>query len=360
MKKLNIVCNSGEYPIYYSPRITELTGDILRRFFSSGVVSVVSDTNVMAHYSEMINTSLINAGLQPNYTVLEPGEKSKSNTSLEKIYKSLYENSHRRDRPLVAFGGGVIGDVAGFAAATYMRGVPLVQIPSTLLAQVDSSIGGKVAIDSEYAKNIIGAFYQPRLVLSDTALLNTLPEREFASGMAEVIKYGLLVGGDFLEQITNYNKDGKVTGNGTDELIYRCCEIKKQYVEKDEKDTGIRMELNYGHSFAHAIERLGDFSLHTHGEAVAIGMFMAAKVGYLLGYTSKTTVMSIKKLLVKWNLPLCSDFSTESIVENMLLDKKNTGNTLIKLILLKNAGSPFIKETDTATIIHALKVTETL
>jgi len=332
MKTLTVeLPDSRSYPIYIGGGILSRAGELLRRHTKSDRAFVVSDENVWPLYGEALLKSL---DMPSKHLVLPPGERSKSPAALERIWNALAAAGHRRGDAVIALGGGVVGDVAGFAAATYMRGVPLVQIPTTLLAQVDSSVGGKTAVNLGAGKNLAGAFYQPSLVLSDTNLLRTLPARELASCMAEVIKHAALFDAALLERLTT-------AGTITDEIILHNCELKRDVVAADEEDRGGRMLLNFGHTFGHAVEKAGNFEARTHGEAVAIGMVLAAKAGEALGVTRPGVADRLVKVLSLHGLPTALPYSWEIIAAGMLGDKKNTGEK-ITLILLEDFGKPVI------------------
>ena len=243
---------------------------------------------------------------------------------------------------VVALGGGVVGDLAGFAAATVLRGVAFVQIPTTLLAQVDSSVGGKVAIDLQAGKNLAGAFWQPSLVLMDTDTLNTLPDRDFSGGMAEVVKYGCIADRPFFDFLTQHPSRASIMAE-IEYVLYTCCEIKRKVVEKDERDTGLRMILNFGHTVGHAYEAMGNYERWTHGEAVAAGMCAAAQMGFGLGVSGGDDegIQELMDLLKAFRLPTYIPLETEgewnAVVEAVGLDKKGAGDE-ISMIFLRRMG----------------------
>ena len=269
-----------------------------------------------------------------------------------RLYNDLTDLYAERATPILALGGGIIGDLAGFVAATYMRGVPLVHVPTTLLAQVDSSIGGKVAVNHGQLKNKIGAFYQPRLVISDISTLKTLPAGEFINGLAEVIKYGVIRDKDFfafleenLDRIKSLNEDV------LEEVVYRSSKIKAEVVEKDEKDLGLRNILNYGHTIGHAIESVSDFKLE-HGKAVALGMLAAARISNRLGQLDKNEVVRLKDLLRRAGLPIkVPALDINQIVQAIKHDKKIQGGK-IRFILPKTLGSVFVTEEVSLSLVE--------
>jgi 3-dehydroquinate synthase len=271
--------------------------------------------------------------------VLPDGEQHKTLDTFSRIIDTLISHGFHRDSSIVALGGGVIGDVAGFAAASYQRGIDFMQIPTTLLAQVDSSVGGKTAVNHPRAKNMIGAFYQPSAVLADIDTLKTLPPREFSAGLAEVIKYGLIVDADFFGWLeTNIEK---LVALDADCLIYaikRCCEIKAEVVAEDERERGRRALLNLGHTFGHGLEALAGYGTLLHGEAVAIGTSLAAKTSAALGMLAPADCDRIDALLQRAQLPISArDFALDELLARMQLDKKASSSGL-KLILLERIG----------------------
>jgi 3-dehydroquinate synthase len=277
--------------------------------------------------------NLEDSGFSPSIVVFTAGEENKNFTTLIDVQEQIIDSGIKRGDLLVAFGGGVVGDLAGFAAATLYRGIDFVQIPTTLLAQVDSSVGGKVAVDTSRGKNLVGNFYQPKMVIIDPELLETLEERELRSGMAEVIKYGAIYDLEFFDYLNSKSsvlEDIEIT-------IKRCCEIKAEVVEKDELDMGLRMILNYGHTLGHAIEKHYNFGKYTHGEAISIGMYEITRLSEKLGYTKEGTSEKIKEILLKYNLPMIDAVSINELVETMKSDKKNISGTL-NFIFLKEIG----------------------
>lgn len=268
--------------------------------------------------------------------MIESGEASKSIQTLEFIYNKLaYEGITRTDL-ILAFGGGVVGDIAGFAASTYLRGISYIQAPTSLLAQVDSSIGGKTAINLSYGKNLVGCFYHPKLVLIDTNVLNTLAEEDIKAGMAEVIKYACIEDEDFFEFLNNVKLSS--LSSHYEDIVYKCCSIKKKYVEADERDKGIRMKLNFGHTIGHAIEKYFDYNHYNHGQAVAIGMYNICLESEESGYTKHGTSERIKNILIKYGLEYkLPDMNMEELEKIIQSDKKNMFDKL-NLIYLKRIG----------------------
>ena len=276
--------------------------------------------------------------------VLAPGEKTKSFSTLPSIYNELLDFKLTRKELIITLGGGVIGDLGGFAASTFLRGVSFIQIPTSLLAQVDSSVGGKVAVDLEKGKNLVGSFYQPKAVFIDPDVLNTLPEKFYKDGMAEVIKYGCIKDRDFFYMLKSLKSREEVMNN-IEDILYKCCYIKKSVVERDEKDLGERMLLNFGHTLGHAIEKYYNFTGYSHGEAVAIGMYNISLKSEDEGITEKGVAEEIKEILINYDLPYKVDIKDNNkIIDTISLDKKNIGNVL-KVILLKSIGESIIYDT---------------
>jgi 3-dehydroquinate synthase len=311
-------------------------------------VCVITDENVYSIYGESLEKSLENAEIDYDIDVIHAGEGSKSKEHLSIIYDYFGEDGRlSRKGTVVAFGGGVVGDLAGFAAATWMRGVRFVQIPTTLLAQIDSSVGGKTAIDTARGKNLVGAFYQPSLVVIDTSLLRTLPEREYRAGMAEMIKYGAISSRELFDELDGDEGIGfwDFAQNDTffgeiSKYIYECCRIKSLIVAEDELDNGRRAILNFGHTFGHAIEAKYGFEKYNHGEAVAAGMRIAARIGEKLGVTEQGTAARIDSLLDKLGLP--SEDATGDLIELIKNDKK-AGSDGVDFVLLHKIGDAFVK-----------------
>jgi 3-dehydroquinate synthase len=303
-------------------------------------VAIISDSVVAPLYLDILQKSLCSAGLEPFSIVLPDGEENKNWTSLNLVFEGLLSQRSERSTPLIALGGGVIGDTTGFAAACYQRGTPFLQIPTTLLSQVDSSVGGKTAINHPLGKNMIGAFYQPRRVLIDIDTLASLPDRQFSSGLAEVIKYGLIGDSTFFGWLEE-NMDEIIARNPStiSDVIRRSCQHKADLVAADETEKGDRALLNLGHTFGHAIETGTGYGVWLHGEAVAVGTMMAAELSRRLGWITVQDVSRIERLLIRAGLPVFgpSDLNANSYLELMSHDKKVQDGQL-RLILLKAIG----------------------
>ncbi len=336
MKTININLKEYSYDILIKADILKDISDKINLVYEGKRLAVITDENVYSIYGLELNKALVQGGFETSFIVLKPGESSKSIEALSYIYDKLAEFKIARTDLIVAFGGGVVGDVTGFAASTYLRGVPYIQVPTSLLAQVDSSIGGKTAINLSHGKNLAGSFYHPKLVLIDTSVLSTLEDRYIIDGMAEVIKYACIEDDSFFEFLNNL--DINSLSCHLEDIVYKCCNIKKLYVEEDEKDRGIRMKLNFGHTIGHAIEKYFDYGKYTHGEAVAIGMYNISLNGEETGYTKAGTSDRIKKILIKYGfeyeLPQISIEELEKIIRS---DKKNLSDKL-NLIYLKKIG----------------------
>ncbi|MDF1827123.1 MAG: 3-dehydroquinate synthase [Legionellaceae bacterium] len=307
---------------------------------------IVTNQTLAPLYLDNVRQAIQQHDIQCHVVILPDGEMHKTQASVSMIHEVLIQHQHHRDTVLIALGGGVIGDMTGFAASTYHRGVACIQIPTTLLAQVDSAVGGKTAINYPGAKNAVGSFHQPSAVIIDLNTLDTLPEREFRAGLAEVIKYGLLVGGEFL----NHLKHDLLNQQALPKLIATCCQIKADFIRLDEREvTGQRALLNLGHTFAHALEAVTNYERWLHGEAVAIGLYCAARLSYQLGYLSQADVKQVDELLEYAGLPrrIPADIALSAVYERMYHDKKVQNNRL-RFILIKKLGDCFVDASVTA------------
>ncbi|MFC5459596.1 bifunctional shikimate kinase/3-dehydroquinate synthase AroKB [Massilia niabensis] len=339
---LNVDLGDRSYPIAIGPGVIDDSA-LLARHIGGNKVAIVTNTTVAPLYLEKVAAPLRAAGREVVEIILPDGEEHKQWGSLMAVFDALLANKCDRKTTLVALGGGVIGDLTGFAAASYMRGVPFVQIPTTLLAQVDSSVGGKTGINHPLGKNMIGAFYQPRAVLADTSTLATLPGRELSAGLAEVIKHGAILDAAFFDWIeANIEKLMARDPAALSHAIARSCEIKAEVVRKDEREGGLRAVLNFGHTFGHAIEAGLGYGEWLHGEAVGCGMVMAADLSQRLGFIDAAAVERVRALVAAAGLPTAApDLGEARWIELMEVDKKNEGGA-IKFILLKPLGSPSI------------------
>lgn len=339
---LNVELGERSYPIEIGAGLLD-DAALLARHIGGHKVAIVTNTTVAPLYLEKVAGHLRAAGRDVLEIILPDGEEHKNWQSLNLVYDALLQHKCDRKTTLVALGGGVIGDLTGFAASSYMRGVPFVQIPTTLLAQVDSSVGGKTGINHPLGKNMIGAFYQPRAVIADTATLATLPARELSAGLAEVIKHGAILDADFFDWIeANIEPLIARDRHAIGYAIARSCEIKSDVVRKDEREGGLRAVLNFGHTFGHAIENGLGYGAWLHGEAVGCGMVMAADMSARLGLIEPAAVERVRALVRAAGLPaVAPDLGETRWIELMEVDKKNEGGE-IRFILLKPLGSPSI------------------
>ncbi|QDT63074.1 3-dehydroquinate synthase [Calycomorphotria hydatis] len=329
-----------------------------------GTALVVTDENVHEPHAEAVAKSLQSAGWNLSTHMLSAGERAKSLTSLAEIYDALVELRADRRSLVVAVGGGVVGDAAGFAAATYNRGMPFVQVPTTLLAMVDSSVGGKTGVNHPKGKNLIGAFHQPIGVLIDPEVLATLPKREYRGGLAEVVKYGVILDAEFFQWLEqNVEAINKRDPAALGHIIERSCRLKADVVEEDEfETTGLRAVLNYGHTFAHAYEALAGYGELSHGEAVSIGMLDASRLAERRGFITAEDTQRQHDLLSKLRLPTAlpsgMDFSTDDLIGRMRLDKKNRDGKM-RFVLPTCIGEvKLFDDTDEADVRAVLELTE--
>lgn len=326
------VKTSATYEVLIGSGLLQKAGEAVKKVISPCKAAIVTDSTVVHLYEETVRKSLTEAGFSVCTFVFPAGEASKNIHTLSHLLEFLAKEEMTRTDLIVALGGGVTGDLAGFGAAVYLRGISFVQIPTTFLAAIDSSVGGKTAVDLEAGKNLAGAFYQPKLVLCDTDVLQTLPEVVFADGIAEALKYGVLGDAALFEKIAggDFRQD-------LEEIIETCVSMKGDVVEEDEFDTGKRQLLNLGHTFGHAIEQKSHFQM-THGHAVAIGMHLIAKAAEAKGIAEKGTAAAIAKALEQNQLPKETEFSPAEVAEGTLRDKKRRGGT-ISFVFPKKIGA---------------------
>ena len=341
MKTVKVNLKDRTYSIYIGNSILSDT-NLFERYLTSKQILIVTNEKVAPLYLSIIEKHV--GELDYETYILPDGESFKSLEYFNNVISKLIEKKFSRTCTLIALGGGVVGDLTGFAAACYQRGVKFIQIPTTLLAQVDSSVGGKTAVNHTSGKNMIGAFYQPSAVFSDTSVLSTLPEREFSAGLAEVIKYGIIKDGKFFDWLEeNLSSLVMRDEKSLSYVIERSCINKAEVVAEDEKEIGYRAILNLGHTFGHAIETALSYKKWLHGEAVGCGMLMAADLSRRLGIFEQSDLDRIKSLLIKANLPvkIHKDVQFEKIYENMKIDKKSKEG-ILHLVLLKNIGEAFL------------------
>lgn len=361
-RSVAVPLGTDSYTIYIGKNLLKKT-DRVQRHLDSKQICIVTDQVVADLYLASLKTALSNGtdGIHIETVILPKGEINKNQAAVDAIHNRLIEQKFSRDCLVIALGGGIVGDITGFAAASYQRGVAFMQVPTTLLAQVDSSVGGKTGINHRLGKNLIGAFHQPKTVLIDTEVLKTLPQREISAGMAEVIKYGLIRDKDFLMRLHETLDDVMaLDAECLSEIIQVSCQHKADVVEADEKEHGERATLNLGHTFGHAIEALTNYTTYLHGEAVAIGTMMALELSRDLGWLSDADVQFAEDLFKRANCPTdlsaCDiQLSAPEIREAMQRDKKVRAGQL-KLILLEKLGKAIIRnDVNEAKILMAIE-----
>jgi shikimate kinase / 3-dehydroquinate synthase len=355
MESLRLELGSRSYPIHIG---ADLLGraELYRPYLGGGAVAIVTNDVVASHYGDKVGAALEAAGARVTRISVKDGEEAKSWPSLDRIFDALLKARLGRDGLIVALGGGVVGDVAGFAAAVYQRGIDFIQVPTTLLAQVDSSVGGKTAINHALGKNMVGAFHQPRAVIADVATLDSLPDRELRAGLAEVIKHGLALDEPFTRWLEGNIE--KLLARDRAALTYavrRSCELKAAIVGADERESGERALLNFGHTFGHAIESGAGYGTWLHGEAVAAGMVMASELSQRLGTLQKGDVARIRELIRRAGLPVAGPaLAPERMLELMAVDKK-AAQGKVRFILLEGIGRAALRaDPGAATVREAI------
>jgi 3-dehydroquinate synthase len=346
MKTLTVGRPGEDYSICIGKGIMGELAGLLARFSTAegaaagmqDTVAVVTDENVWRLHGEAFKSAAAAAGLAASPLVLAPGEDNKSLEGLGRALSHFANAGVTRKSTVVAFGGGVVGDLCGFAASCYMRGVGYIQVPTTLLAQVDSSVGGKTAVNLPEGKNLAGTFYRPKAVFIDLDMLETLPRREFKCGIAEVIKYGAIRSAGLFEKLENDNITDILT-----EVIYECCKIKSNIVTADELEAGERILLNFGHTLGHAIEQRSGYK-YSHGEAVAMGMAAAARLGVKMGYTKAEAASRLEALIRRFGLDTECPFGMAELLPIVRRDKKGYSNG-VKLVLIRDIGSAWVRDT---------------
>lgn len=340
---------SKSYPVIVGEKLLPQLGKYITEHHKPKKAAIISDTNVWPLYGEKATDSLTAEDIETVHFVFPAGEASKNAETYIEILNFLAENQLTRSDVIIALGGGVVGDITGFSAATYLRGIAYIQVPTSLLAMVDSSVGGKTAIDLPAGKNLAGAFYQPNLVLCDTDVLQSLPQETFRDGCAEIVKYGILYDAKLFDHLTS---NGLSFDRET--VIARCVELKRDVVAQDEFDTGARQKLNLGHTFGHAVEALSQFSV-THGCAVAIGMAIMARAAEHRGHCSAHTAKRIISLLEEFALPTNTSYTSCQIASVALTDKKRTADT-VNLIIPKEIGACMICKIPISQLESFIKV----
>jgi len=341
VRTVHVPLGNRSYDIKIAPGLIDRFGRECARVKLGARCAIITDTNVGKRYAKAVFNSLATAGFSPVLVIVQPGEAAKSLKTVQACYDQLALHRLERRSFIVALGGGVVGDMAGFLAATYLRGIAFVQVPTTLLAQVDSSVGGKVGVNLKAGKNLVGAFYQPKLVLCDLETLKTLPDREFRAGLAEVIKYGIIYDARLFAQIEHdlpklLRRDPKTLAVN----IARCCEIKAEVVGKDETDGGPRAILNFGHTIGHAIENISGYGKFLHGEAISIGQVAAAKLSHAVLGLPEHDVARIENIFRRVGLPVQTGLNSskrQKLFHAMRLDKKVSGGE-IKFVLAEKIG----------------------
>lgn len=348
MDTINI--NTGnKYNVFVGSNLLKQSGKLISEVTESKRAIIVTDDIVNKLYSEELKKSLSEYGIEADIFEFKNGEPSKCHYTLIALYDFLCEKQITRSDFLIALGGGVVGDLTGFAAATYLRGIQYIQIPTTLLAQIDSSVGGKTAVDISGGKNLVGAFWQPKAVICDTDTLSTLSNEVFSDGMAEAIKYGVIKDEKLFEQIYSYH-----TGSDLSPIIKKCISIKADVVANDEFEKGERMLLNFGHTLGHGIEKYYDYKKYTHGKAVAIGMALISQLCEKYGIAKPDTYSRIINCLIKYNLPYQLDFATDDLAACSLNDKKRSQD-IFNIIAVKEIGNAFILPLETNTFKEFVK-----
>ena len=349
MKKIH-VSTGRPYDVFIERGIIDNCSDYVKNLSSAQKITVISDSNVAPIYMQRVIDSLCKDGFSVNTHIFNAGEESKTLATIAQMYDSLAKFGMTRKDLIIALGGGVTGDMAGFAAATYLRGIDFIQIPTSLLAQVDSSVGGKTGVDIEQGKNLVGAFHQPIAVLIDPDTLSTLPKEYVCDGMAEVIKYGCIKDSAFFEKLANENALDDI-----ENVIETCVSIKRDVVSRDEKEAGERMLLNFGHTLGHSIEKLYNFKGISHGMAVAIGMVLISRAGEKAGITEKGTTDKIIEVCKKYGLPTSDNASFENMADSANSDKKTAGSS-INLVLLNKIGDSFTKKIPLDDLLNFITV----
>jgi 3-dehydroquinate synthase len=342
VRNVQVSLGNRSYAIKIASGLIKQLGSECARLKLGERCAIITDTNVGKRFAKSVYESLVKAGFEPVLVTVPAGEKSKRISVVEKCHDQLAAHRLERNSFIIALGGGVVGDLSGFVAATYLRGIPFVQIPTTLLAQVDSSVGGKTGVNLRAGKNLVGAFYQPRLVLCDLDTLKNLPEREFRAGLAEVIKYGIIFDAKLFAQLERdlpkiLKRETKILSG----IIARCCEIKAEIVSQDETENGLRAILNFGHTIGHAIENSFGYGKFLHGEAISIGQVAAAKLSQKILGLPQRDVERIESLLACAGLPVkirLSSMQRKKFFDAMKLDKKVSAGE-IKFVLARKIGS---------------------
>ena len=357
-RKVKVNLGNRSYDITIAPDSLNSKSITIAPFVKDRKCFIISDSNVFPLYGEETEKMIEkNKGVITGYFVFKAGEANKTLTTVEQIYHAMLKENLDRSSVIIALGGGVVGDIAGFAAATFMRGIDFIQIPTSLLAMVDSSVGGKTGVDMQEGKNLVGAFWQPKHVLVDIKTLETLPARELKAGLAEVVKYGVILDESFfVELLNNTERIKKIDSCFFVEMIAKCCVYKAEIVKKDEKETGLRGILNFGHTFGHAIETVSGYEKYVHGEAVGIGMLMAGELAVISGRMQKKDADLLLELCNKLELKtIASKIDSEAVFAAMANDKK-TKNSKICFVLPNRIGEVvFVNDLCKDIVIKAIR-----
>jgi len=353
MKTLKVDLKERSYPIYIEGGSLNRFGEFLQKHYKGRRVAVITDSIVKNYYSAVVEKSIKDKEFDVSIIEMPPGEKFKTLSVLESVYDRLIGKNFSRDSVIVSLGGGVVGDLAGYAASTFMRGIKFVQIPTTLIAQTDSSVGGKVAVNHRLGKNLIGSFYQPIFVFIDPLVLTTLPPRELNAGMSEVIKYGAIKDESFLTFIEeNFEDIGSLKDmKKMEDVIFRSCEIKAEVVTLDERESGLRRILNFGHTIGHVVENLTNYKIYLHGEAITLGMIAAGWISEKIGIFDKKKFLRLENLLKKLNIKNMSQTVNGEDLLNAIARDKKVKEGKIHFVLLEDIGKTVIRSDISEDII---------
>jgi 3-dehydroquinate synthase len=357
-QNITVGLNDRSYEIIIAPGVLNTNQSFFEPFVQDKKCFIISDSNVFPLYGEQVIAKLKQSkGIISPQFIFPAGESAKTLSTVEQIYHVALKCGLDRSSVIIALGGGVVGDIAGFVAATYMRGIDFIQIPTSLLAMVDSSVGGKTGVDMPEGKNLVGAFWQPKLVLIDPQTLYTLPKRETKGGLAEVIKYGMILDSPFFDELNSeISKINSIDLELYSKIIAKCCILKADIVKQDEKETGLRGILNYGHTFGHAIETVSGYEKYIHGEAVGIGMLMAGELACLVNKMERTELDKLTSLYKRLNLCVsASGIDADAIFQAMAKDKKAKDGNICFVLPVHIGKVSFIYNTDKNLVINAIK-----
>jgi 3-dehydroquinate synthase len=342
MPKISVELGTNSYSILIQRGLRNTLADEIKQLSRATRIAIITDSKVAGLYVEELKQQLIKAGFKVTAIVIPAGETNKNLATLSSVYEQLAKAGLTRQDLIITLGGGVVGDLGGFAAATFLRGIDFIQVPTTLLAQIDSSVGGKVAVDLPEGKNLVGNFYQPKGVFIDPDYLDSLSPRVLHDGMAEVIKTAAFGDKELFAELASFTDDAQLLSH-IDKVIARCCQIKAKVVAEDEYDLGPRMMLNFGHTIGHAVEQHFGYSKYSHGEAVAIGMVRITGQTEQMGITRAGTTEQLSSLLKKYKLPTAVDLETDQILQVVAADKKRRGDSLTLVVLLSIGEGSLLK-----------------